>query len=470
MRTPRLEYIGAATQGMPQPPVDAWYQGRRFLVFIVTFLVCLVAGLGYVYSRPAVYRASATLLTTSAPAADVQTFQTDNQHVMLQVRHLLNQSLLEGVLTKLNTAVDGTPMDYAAFRAMLSVEPVPDTYLVRLAAEGANPIYLEMAVDTWVNTYLDERAREVEQNSDTTVQALQEQSQSLQQQVEQKREALRVFREEHGILSHGRDENRVVGKLKGLSKSADKANDRVVDARARLESLQQSIEAGKLVVPKEDRRELMTLIRRAESMRSRLETARSRFTDDYINLDPKLHSLADELAEAEREISERKSIGQQIMTAEAEQELEEALRTVDSIQEQMNELNAQAAEFSARFAEHETMQEDLKELELLNRQAEARVAAIQSENRQKYPQVEVIDPVFVDPQPVAPNFGRDASLALAIALGAALFVTLLVEYLLSEQRSGPAANLTGIKVYVDGGDRPPALDRQAPYKALPPDQ
>ena len=47
--------------GLNTPP--HWYRSRRLLVFLLVFLISLAISLTYVYSRPAVYKSYATLLS-----------------------------------------------------------------------------------------------------------------------------------------------------------------------------------------------------------------------------------------------------------------------------------------------------------------------------------------------------------------------------------------------------------------------
>ena len=66
---------------LPQKP---WYTVRRLLVFTIIFVLSAIVSLGYVYSRPALFRSYATLLTVAQTAIDQQRSEADIQHVAIQ--------------------------------------------------------------------------------------------------------------------------------------------------------------------------------------------------------------------------------------------------------------------------------------------------------------------------------------------------------------------------------------------------
>ena len=71
-----------------------WFRSHRFIIFVIVFLVCAVISLTYNYSRPAIYRSSATLLTSAMTAIDRESNAADIQHVAIQKQILLGHELL----------------------------------------------------------------------------------------------------------------------------------------------------------------------------------------------------------------------------------------------------------------------------------------------------------------------------------------------------------------------------------------
>ncbi len=83
--------------GLNTPP---WYRSRRLLVFLLVFLISLAISLTYVYSRPAVYKSYATLLTVAPTAIDRQSDDADIQHVAIQ-KQLLTGNIILGLFSAL---------------------------------------------------------------------------------------------------------------------------------------------------------------------------------------------------------------------------------------------------------------------------------------------------------------------------------------------------------------------------------
>ncbi|WP_428355777.1 hypothetical protein [Methyloprofundus sp.] len=139
-----------------------WYKSRKLLIFCTVFIVSLVISLGYVYSRPALYRSYATLLTVAQTAIDQQSSEADIQHVAIQRQILTGQELLAETITRLaeveqqqdtNTGITNQ-LSTPELRRMLTVQAVPDTNLVELAAIGYQAEVLAPIINTWIDIYL----------------------------------------------------------------------------------------------------------------------------------------------------------------------------------------------------------------------------------------------------------------------------------------------------------------------------
>ncbi|HEC15469.1 MAG TPA: integrase [Sedimenticola sp.] len=430
------------------PGLKSGRRSRRLLVFLAMFVLCAAAGLFYTYSRPAVYRATAALLTVAMPAVDQPGAAADIQHVSIQRQLLLGQPLLQEVLERLEAGDDAGPVNSVArLQGMLSVDPLADTNIVKLSAEGPVPELLPRVVNTWVNVYLEMRARKIKEATGATTEALQEQYQALAAKLEAKRAELDRFRRENNILSMGRDENQVIARLKGLTTALNTASEEEVRARAELDAIRKAIAKGKPVVPKEEQSSLAALEASAQALREKLIALRRRYTDEFISVDPNLKIVPKQLKEVQKEIAAKVEYGRKIVLAEAEQKLATARQSVKELQTQLKDHKSKATRFTARFAEHEALQEDLASLEELYRTTEERLVAIEVENRQKFPQVNVLEYAQLPVTPVRPQYLRDAAIALAASLLTALFAVWLVEFLLRREERPEGRTLAGVRIY-----------------------
>jgi len=422
----------------------------RPAIFLVSFLACLAAGLYFNFQRPPVYQSSASLLTVAPPGIDQQVAEADLQHVAIQRQKLLSKPLLDKVVRRIKeelTTTESADFTVHDIQPMLAVEPVPETNLVELRAEGSDAQFLPRLVNTLLKIYLDERAGEIHQVSVSTTDALREQYQELGKKIESKREALDQFRRNNEILSFGRDENQVLARLNGLTASLNSASEEEVKAKAKLDAIRASVARGEAVVQDEDKRTLAQMEKRAQEMREELAELYRRYTHSYLQLDPKMKVLPEQLQKLERKIQQQHNSGRDIVTTSAQQEYAAASQSVRELSRQLDEHKRKATEFTARFAEHEALQEDLVRLEELYRNTEERLVQIDVENRQKYPQVKVVDWAFQPSEPISPPYLRDAGIVVLASVGLALFMVWLVEFLRPSPPEDSLATLNGIAIY-----------------------
>lgn len=370
----------------------------RLVIFTSVFLSCLLLSLGFVFLQPATYQSYATLLTVAKTAIDQASREADIQHVAIQKQVLLGSELLTETADRLrkgNDAEAGINLTPAVIRDMLDVRPVDDTNLVEMVAEGNEPELLPRLINTWIDVYLDARSAEIARSKGSTVEMMQEELIALTEKIQQKRLELEQFRQHNGIVSTERQDNEALARLKGLTDSLNKASEEEVKAKAHLDTIRKSIERGQVVVPNEDTRTLSTLERRAQELREQLEELDRQYTREYMALSPDLKVIPDKLRALEDEIQHIRRKGQTVVVSDAEQEYAAARQATRSIQEQLDQHRKKAAEFTARFTEHDALKSDLEELEQLYRDTQARLTQIEAQHTGKYPYVDVIERAFL---------------------------------------------------------------------------
>tara|TARA_R110002073_G_scaffold229864_2_gene390769 strand:+ start:126 stop:2114 length:1989 start_codon:yes stop_codon:yes gene_type:complete len=429
-----------------------WYRSRRFVIFVLTFLLSITLTLGYVYSRPAIYQSIATLLTVAKTAIDEASREADIQHVAIQKQVLMGAALLAEISKRVQAYEafsNEVNLTVADIRQILDVRLVLDTNLVELVAEGPDPEVLPILINTWIDVYLAARAQAVSQSTDETVQVIQGELDGLEEKINAKRGELDIFRQNYDITSAGREENEALARLAGLNESVNTANEEEVKAKARLDSINKAVARGQAVVPKEDTRTLSLLEQRAQELREELDELDRNYTRDFMALSPALKVIPEKLAALEKEIERMRQAGQNIVLSEAQQEYNAAKQATQDIQGQLNKHKKKATEFTTRFAQHDALQLNLEELELRFRETQARLAQIEARFTEKYPQVEVVDRAFKPRDPIRPMYTQDALLAV---VGSALFALLcvwVVEYLTRKAPTSPSINISGFPVYHD---------------------
>lgn len=428
----------------------AWYRSHRFLIFIFVFALCLIPSLLYVFLRPPIYQSSATLLTVAPTPIDQRSAEADIQHVAIQGQLLRGQPLLRETIKKLEEA--GQPstnpsLTVADIQNMLTVVAVPDTNLVELQAEGPQAEILPLIINTWIDTYLEMRSQEIKKATDSINKALQEEFQGLEQKITKKRQELAQFRQEHDILSMGREENQALARLNGLTESLNQANEEAVKAKARLDAIKTAIARGEAVVPSQEKASLVNLEQRAQQLRERLAELDRRYTREYLALQPSLRVIPEQLKEVENKIRNKVEHGQKIVLTEAKQAYAAARQTVQEIQKQLDAHKRKVSEFTARFSEHEALQEELKQLEELYRETEKRLVQIEVKQQEKYPQFDVIEWAYLSRDPVRPFYLRDTAIAISSALLLGLLAVWLSEFLTRGEKQTSSLTLSGVHMY-----------------------
>ena len=454
MNTPQLPSI-ELIQGAPAPEPANPTRWRRWKVFFGVLVLATAIGLALVYGRSPVYRATASVLTAKPKAVDRRSEEADIEHVAIQGRLLLGEDLLGRLSQRLEAQGPDANQGIDQLRGMLGVVAVPETNLLELRAEGGDPGQLQRTVNRWAESYEEFRVEEIEAATGRTTAELEDQQAQLQTKIETARTELQAFREANDIVSLERDENRSLAALKGLNNSLSKARERLVEAQARALAIDEAIAKGETVIPSEQKAEIARMQLIVQRGRARLADLKQKYTQRYIDRDPALKAFPDELREMERELARALDLARVTVRDEGQQEVEAARVAVATLEQQLTDHQQKVQQFTERFKEFKTLEEELAGLERIANENKERLAQIQVQNLKKYPPIQVVEWARVPTRPIYPDYERDLMIALASALGLALFVTWLVEYLSERPRPAAATPYLGVRVYP--GDQATAL-------------
>ncbi|HYE34346.1 integrase [Methylocaldum sp.] len=423
---------------------------HRLILFTYVFLFGFMASMAYVWLRQPVYESTASLLTMAPAAIDEIEIKASVQHVAIQSETLLGIPLLEEALRHLRKA--GNTSELASLtvgdlQALLSVEPITETNIVRLHAKESNPDVLAPVINAWIDAYQVRREQSTRAAKDGIANALKTEFQQLGQKIEAKRLELDQFRREHGIVSKNDADNRVMARLTGLNTALNKANEDEVKAKAQLDAIKEAIARGEPVVPSSDEQGLANLERRAHDLRQQLKDLKRRYTPQYLSLQPQLKIIPEQLKQTEEEIKKKLEYGKQNALSEAQQAYASAQQTAREIRRQIEAHEREATEFTTRFAEHDAMRENLEKLEEIYRETEARLVQVEAKPHERLPQLQVLERGHAPTRPIWPNYWRDSGIAFGGSLGLALIAVWLYEYLMRRQTPPAPTFLPDIHVY-----------------------
>ena len=437
---------------------------RRWKVFFAVLILGTAIGLALVYGREPVYRASASVLTVEPKAVDTRSTEADIEHVTIQGRLLLGGELLGRLSRQLEGSGDALIAGLDTLRNMLSVAPVPETNLLELRAEGEDPEQLQRMVNHWLESYEGFRAEEIEAATGRTTAEIEEQQRQLTDRIAAARAELLAFRQDNEIVGLERGENAAMASLQGLNQSLNKAREKLVEARARKVAVDEAIARGEIVIPSEQKEQITNLRLTVQRGRAYLDELRQKYTQAYIDRDPELKSLPAILRSQERELAQALAIARQTVADEADQEIEAAQISLQTLERRLAEQQQSVQTFNERYKEFQALEENLARLEALQADNSERLAQIQVKNFRDYPPIQIVEWARVPSHPIYPDYDRDLIIALGAALAAALFVTWLVEYL--SEKSTHSRDMPQIGVRIYAGEQPQALGVDAGTRQL----
>jgi len=412
---------------------------RRLAVFLPTLVAALVASLGYVWLRAPEYRATArveiTPASTAAPAAPSAVTITGEPPVvrtfLTEVQILTSRPVLQEVAARLaRSGRDPSrfgPDPITGMQEHLAAVPVPQTNVVELIATGPDAEALAPLVNTTIDVYRELLAQAYEAATSESLAQADDEVKRLQEKVEAKRREVEAFRLKHNIVSLERDENQVLAQVRNLSVNLSNANEKVAAAEGKLRALNESAAAGNVVTRQRDDATLANLQQRASQLQEELRDMERTFTQDYLAREPKAIALRARLAELERQIAAQREASRKAALVDAQDEFATAAAAAARIQSQIVSGRTEVGQFTARYNEFKSRQDDLNELEKTFRDATQKRARLEASERSRMPSAKAIEMASVPVEPWRPLYWRDTAIAAAGSLVVALLAMWLVE-------------------------------------------
>jgi uncharacterized protein involved in exopolysaccharide biosynthesis len=413
---------------------------KRLKVFLAVFLPLLLAAQIYIFLQPAIYHSEASVLTMAATAVDQASPDPDLQHVNIQQQLLLGDAVLQITLETLQKQTVSLNLSIADLRAMFAITAITDTNLLKLSAEGSEPLLLRNAVNAWISAYQQTSANYMAQNSDKSRSTIKGELQRIAQQISDKSREIDLFRKQHDILSLDSTDNQAHSRLQGLNESLNNALEQEVNARAKMDAIHAAVKQGKPVIAESDSRGLAVLIEQAEKLRAKLAELRSKFTEEYILFNPNFRNIPEQLARLDAQIAEEKQAGTNVAAVIAEENYAAAHQAVIEMQLQLREHKQAVFDYTNQFAKHQALQQELEALENLQQETKQRLVDIDVKQRENIPQVELVDAASLPAAPISPDYRQESALAFPACLLLGLFAVWLSDYLQRENQPPGAEN------------------------------
>lgn len=431
------EGLRPAERGKPPEP--------RIKIFITVFVLCVVVGFGVLLFLDPIYRSSATLLISAPVAIDQDSGDADVQQVAIQREVLLSHKLLAKTSRNITESAGAGAHTVKDIQPMLHAEPVEDTNLMELSAEGDDKDFLPVLVSSWVQEYLATRADDVKRNVEQTKTTIDSELVQISMRVTEARNALDAYREEHNIVSAEREENESLSRLRGLNASLNTAMEAEVKAKSQLEEARAARSQGTQLIAPSQLEYVNNLENRLNAQRAKLAVLEQRYTREYINLKPELRQIPEDVEALEEELRSIEANGAGRALQEAQQEYDRAQRVAKNLREEFARRKAEAREVTAVFAEHEALVTDLAELEQLHRDTLTRLAQLETRQFDRQAQVSVIAEAGSAIR-VWPDYGTLSLYIVGGSLAVAIFSVWLMVWLQGRREQG-GVTLSGVHIY-----------------------
>lgn len=408
----------------------------RLRVFLITFVILVIAGLIINYSRPAIYLSKASLLTSTAADVDKNSIEIDFQHVQIQKKKLLEEELLKATLARLKSLRNG--LDLSGFtlldvRNMLDSKVIKETNLLTMRAEGENPEVLPIVIGAWIDVYFKANVLSAKNMSNDEVKRIKREISNLDIKMNQSQKDIDLFRKKHNITSTAKEENKLPATHTILTNSLGKANQKLIKSKLKLSVVNEAIAAGQTIVPKQARKSLIELENEHRKLSKELAQFDSQFTRDYLPYKKAVKGLPEKIEKLEQLITLKKEMGKGIVWKEAKDDYHNAEQFVLKIRRKLSENKARAADFTVIFSKYKKLEADLIALKLLAKGVLEQLVKVEARQLEEYSQIYVVEKPHINRQPIRPNYSIGSLIVFITSLLLAFFVVWLRDYLVPIQ-------------------------------------
>jgi polysaccharide biosynthesis transport protein len=398
---------------------------------MAVFIAVAGGGLIYDYSRTAVHRATSRL---SVEPPGVSEDAARAHFAVSEAQAMRRSEYMTAVAARLKDLNAGLVPEPTVLERLLQSEAVPQTTIIELRAEGPERHQLVAALNAWIEVYTASRKEADRQEESESTDDARHAAKVAQKAVEDKRREMESFRRRHGISSIEREENPAAARLKGLQTALNDATAKEVNAEARVKALNDNLTQSKDAVRASDRNAIGNLEMRALDLREKARDLEHDFTPQYLAMDPKYKALKSNLARVEQQIEREKDRSQRAALLEAQEEYAGAQRAAQRIRDQVDGLKQESQAFATRFVELKRLAYELEQLQETQRLAAERLGKFEAARKPSAVRIRVLTAPSALPEPVSPNYTRDA----AIALGAGLVLAIAAVWVTDFLRRDPA--------------------------------
>lgn len=311
------------------------------------------------------------------------------------------------------------PAILGAFLANLSIRRVPNSRLVEVEFESADPALAARVANGHVQNYIEQNFRS---KYDATTQAsgfLSTELEELRVKVEKSEDARVAYERENQIWQIDEKQNITTQTLGDLNKAVTEAQTSV----AASEALYRMATSGNVDLLPEVRNS--PVIQDLTKRKSALDDSYTAALEQYGPNFPKVQRIAEQKKEVEAELAR----AQKIMVGSIEEDYNTARQHLGLLQEALDRQKAESNELAEKLVQYHILEHDAESNKqlydgLLQKLKEAGITAgLRSSN------IRVVDPALVPTTPAGPQKAKNILLSILVGLVGGIGLALFREYL-----------------------------------------
>lgn len=306
-----------------------------------------------------------------------------------------------------------------ALQSRLTVEPIPETRLVRIHARDVRPERARLIADAVANAYVEKTIEDRLESTDRAKDWLENQLATLREELEEAELALHRFKKGHNVLSVSMEDrqNLVASDVQTTHSKLTDTRNRRIELQARLKRLKASLRRGSDAIDPAviaEHQALSALLTELRSKKKEHDSLGVKYGEEH----PTMKSLAEEIDVLEAQVAQERAA----IVASAERDLEQAKAVEAGLRSAASEAHSAGLSLNLREIEYRRLNRDRDNKAKLYEIVLQRLTETDLTRMLKTTHVRVLDRALLPVEPVTPNIVKNvgASLLAGLLLGVAV--------------------------------------------------
>jgi capsular exopolysaccharide synthesis family protein len=330
-----------------------------------------------------------------------------------------------------------------ALQSRLTVEPVPETRLVRIHARDVKPERARLIADAVAEAYVQKTIEDRLESTDRAKDWLENQLATLREELEEAELALHNFKKGHNVLSVSMEDrqNLVASDVQTTHDKLTETRNRRIELDARLKRLKASLGRGPDKIDPAVMAEHEALNELATELRSKKQE-HDALAVKYGEQHPTMKTLAEEIEVLEAQLAAEK----REIIASAEFDVQQANAVEQGLRAAAREAHSAGLNLNLREIEYRRLNHDRDNKTKLYEIVLQRLTETDLTRMLKTTHVRVLDRALLPVAPVSPNFMKNVGSSLLAGLLLGLAAAFIVSRLDRTVRSLESVEGLGIEV------------------------